>query len=126
MRAVLISMLAVVLMLAAHAGAQAQSYTTLEFANTSGSAVTAWLTLGANSAGTIQNVVLLDTSSGQQVPLTGSGLQGSFTLQANQKVSWNSFNGGVATGSVSFRAPPQSCPVTGGPCGVTKGEFAIN
>ena len=41
-------------------------------------------------------------------------------------MSWDSFNGRLATGAVTFRAFPQSCPTSGGPCGVTKGEFAIN
>jgi len=58
--------------------------------------------------------------------VTGSGLQGSFKLNARQTVSWNAFNGRVATGNVSFRAPPQSCPTPGGPRGVTLGEFAVN
>jgi hypothetical protein len=58
--------------------------------------------------------------------VSGSGLQGSFTLQGNQAVSWNSFSGGAAAGAVTFLAFPQSCPTPGGPCGVTKGEFAIN
>ena len=49
------------------------------------------------------------------MPISGSGLLGSFTLQANQTVSFNSFNGGVtAGGSITFRAPPQSCPTTAG------------
>jgi hypothetical protein len=33
---------------------------------------------------------------------------------------------GPRYGAVTFRAPPQSCPISGGPCGATKGEFAIN
>ena len=126
MRTVLIPIVAVVMTLAAQPGARAQSFTSLQFSNATGSPVTAWLTLGGNSAGRVENVTLVDVSTGQQVPVSGSGLQGSFTLQGNQAVSWNSFNGGVAAGAVTFRAPPQSCPTPGGPCGVTKGEFAIN
>jgi hypothetical protein len=127
MRTVLLAIVAVVLTLPAQDGARAQSFTSLQFSNATGSAVTAWLGLGPESAGRIENVTLLDVSTNQPVPITGSGLLGSFTLQANQTVSWNSFNGGVtAGGSVTFRAPPQSCPTAGGPCGVTKGEFTVN
>jgi hypothetical protein len=97
--------------------------------------VTAWLTLGADSPGGVEQVTLRDVATGQQVPVSGSRLQGSFTLQGKQTVSWDSsFNRpgrepvrhAHATGAVTFRAPPQSCATTGGPCGVTKGEFAIN
>ena len=126
MRTVLLAIVAGVLTLAAQPGARAQSHTSMQFTNDTGSPVTAWLTLGANSAGTVEHVTLVDGSTNQHVPVSGSGLQGSFTLQAHQTVSWNSFNGGVATGSITFRAFPQSCPTPGGPCGVTKGEFAIN
>src|SRR5215216_4776856 len=126
MRTVLVAIVAVVLTLPAQDGARAQAFTSLQFSNATGSPVTAWLTLGADSAGRIENVTLIDVSTNQPVPVSGSGLQGSFTLQANQTVSWNSFNGRRASGSVTFRAPPQSCPTAGGPCGVTKGEFAIN
>jgi hypothetical protein len=69
---------------------------------------------------------LVDVGTGEVVPVNGVGLQGSFTLRAQQTVSWNSFNGGAVAGAVTFRAPPQSCRTPGGPCGVTKGEFAIN
>jgi len=126
MRMVLILIVAVVMMLAAQDGARAQSHTSLWFSNATGSPMTTWLTLGANSAGRVENVMLLDVGTSQLVPVIGSGLQGSFTLQANQTVSWDSFNGRLATGAVTFRAFPQSCPTSGGPCGVTKGEFAIN
>ena len=126
MRTILLPIVAVVMMLAVQDGTRAQSFTSLQFTNETGSPVTAWLTLGANSAGRVENVTLVDGSTGQHVPLSGSGLQGSFTLQGHQTVSWNSFNGGVAAGAVTFRAPPQSCSTSGGPCGVTKGEFAIN
>jgi hypothetical protein len=124
MRMVAILIAAVAMMLAA-GGADAQSFTSLQFSNATGSAVTAWLTLGANSAGKVEDAKLVD-EAGHIVQVNGSGLQGSFTLQANQTVSWNSFNGGLVTGAVTFRALPQYCPVSGGPCGVTKGEFAIN
>src|SRR5262249_240770 len=98
-----------------------------QFTNATGSAVTTWLTLGADSAGTIQNVTLVDPgNNNQSVPISGSGLQGSFTLAANQTVSWNSFNRRSASGSLTFGAPPQWCPTNGGACGVTKAEFAIN
>ncbi len=126
MRTVLILFVAVVMTLAARDGAGAQSFTSLQFSNATGSPVTAWLTLGADSMGKVEDARLVDVGTGQNVPVSGSGLQGSFTLQANQTVSWNSFNGALATGAVTFRAPPQSCPISGGPCGVTKGEFAIN
>ena len=127
MRTALLAIVVLVMMLPAQNGAQAQSYTSLHFSNATASPVTAWLGLGPESAGRIENVTLVDVSTNQQVPITGSGLMGSFTLQANQTVSWNSFNGGVAAGgSITFRAPPQSCPVPGGPCGVTKGEFTVN
>jgi hypothetical protein len=127
MRTVLIAIVAVVMTLAAQDGARAQSFTSLQFTNATVSPVTAWLGLGPESAGRIENVTLVDIRTNQQVPLSGSGLLGSFTLQANQTVSWNSFNGGVAAGgTITFRAPPQSCPTAGGPCGVTKGEFTVN
>jgi hypothetical protein len=127
-----------VMMLAAQDGAQAQrppappasQPTSLQFSNATASSVTAFLTLGDNSAGRIPDVRLVDVSNGQNVPVTNvdpvRSLQGSFTLQPRQTVSWNSFSGGVATGSVTFRAFPQSCRTPGGPSGVTKGEFAIN
>src|SRR5579884_1852692 len=126
MRTVLIPIVAVVMALAVQADSRAQSFTSLQFTNASGSPVTAWLTLGADSAGTVDTARLVDISTNQQVPISGSGLQGSFTLQPNQTVAWDSFSGRRASGSVTFRAPPQSCPTAGGPCGVTKGEFAIN
>jgi len=126
MRTVLILIVAGVMTLVAKDGARAQSFTSLWFSNATANPVTGWLTLGANSAGKVQNVRLVDVSTGQVVPVNGVGLQGSFTLRARQTVSWNSFNGGVAAGAVTFRAPPQSCGTPGGPCGVTKGEFAIN
>jgi hypothetical protein len=126
MRTVAILIVAMAMTLAARDGVRAQSFTSLQFSNATGSPVTTWLTLGANSAGTVENAKLVDVGTGQNVKVDGSGLQGSFTLQANQTVSWNSFNGGLATGAVTFRAPPQSCPIPDGPCGVTKGEFAIN
>jgi hypothetical protein len=115
-----------VMTLSAHEGARAQSFTSVQISNATASPVTAWLTLGAESAGKIQDVRLVDVGTDQVVPVNGVGLQGSFILQAGQAVSWNSFNGGVAAGAVTFRAPPQSCGTLGGPCGVTKGEFAIN
>jgi hypothetical protein len=126
MRTVPILIVALAMTLAARDNAGAQSFTSLRFSNATGSQVTAWLTLGANSAGKVEDAKLVDVSTGQSVPVSGSGLQGSFTLQANQTVSWNSFNGALVTGAVTFRAQPQSCPIPGGPCGVTKGEFAIN
>jgi hypothetical protein len=126
MRMVSILIALAAMTLATRGGAAAQSFTTLRFSNATAGPVTAWLTLGANSAGRIEDARLVDAGTGRNVPLDGSGLQGSFTLQANQTVSWNSFNGGLATGAVTFRAFPQSCPTSGGPCGVTKGEFAIN
>jgi hypothetical protein len=126
MRTFLILIVAVVMTLAARDGAGAQSFTSPRFSNATGSPVTAWLTLGADSMGKVEDAKLLDISTGQNVPVSGSGLQASFTLQANQAVSWNSFNGALATGAVTFRAPPQSCPISGDPCGLTKGEFAIN
>ena len=127
MRTALLAIVLIVLALPAHDGARAQSFTTLQFANATDSPVDAWLGLGPESAGRIQDVRLVDIATNQQVPVSGDGLVGRFTLQAHQTVSWNSFNGGVAAGgSVTFRAPPQSCPVPGGPCGVTKGEFTVN
>lgn len=106
--------------------ARAQSFTSLRFSNVTASPVTAWLTLGANSAGKVQNVRLVDVGTGEGVPVNGVGLQGSFTLRARQTESWNSFSGGAAAAAVTFRAPPQACGTPGGSCGVTKGEFAIN
>jgi hypothetical protein len=126
MRAISTFCAAILMTLAASDGAWAQSFTSLQFSNASDSPVTAWLTLGANSAGKVQDAKLVDVRTGQVVPVNGAGLQGSFTLQANQTVSWNALNGGVATGAVTFRAFPQSCPTPGGPAGVTKGEFAVN
>jgi hypothetical protein len=126
MRMVSILIVAMAMTLATGGGAGAQSFTSLRFSNATGSPVTTWLTLGANSAGRVEDAKLVDVGTGHNVPVNGSGLQGSFTLQANQTVSWNSFNGALVTGAVTFRAPPQSCPTSGGPCGVTKGEFAIN
>jgi hypothetical protein len=124
---VLIPIVAVVMTLAAQDGTRAQSFTSLQFTNETGSPVTAWLGLGPESAGRIQDVRLVDVSTGAQVPIAGSDLLGSFTLQANQTVSWDSFGGRAAAGgSITFRAPPQSCPTAGGPCGVTKGEFTVN
>lgn len=128
MRMVLILIVAGVMMLAAQDGAQAQ--TSLQFSNTTASSVTAWLTLNDNSAGRIQDVRLVDVITRQIVPVKDADparhLQGSFTLQPQQTVSWNSFNGRVAAGNVAFRAAPQFCSTPGGPSGVTLGEFAIN
>ncbi len=121
----LIPLLAVLMTLLAQTGAQAAP-TSLHFTNATDGPVTAWLTLGANSAGRIENVDLRDVSNGSRVPVAGSGLQGSFKLNGRQTVSWNAFDGRVAAGNVSFRAPPQSCPTPGGPAGVTLGEFAVN
>jgi hypothetical protein len=121
----LIPLLAACLTLVALGGARAEP-TSLHFTNATDSPVTAWLTLGADSAGRIGNVQLHDIATGSLVPVTGSGLQGSFTLNARQTVAWDSFNGGRASGNVSFRAPPQSCPTPGGPAGVTLGEFGVN
>jgi hypothetical protein len=126
MRTARILIVAAVMTLAARDGATAQSFTSLQFSNATASPVTTWLTLGANSAGKVEDARLVDVGTGASVPVNGSGLMGSFTLGANQTVSWNSFNGGLVTGAVTFRSPPQSCPTSGGPCGVTKGEFAIN
>jgi hypothetical protein len=126
MRTARILIVAVAMTLATRDGAAAQSFTSLQFSNATGAAVTTWLTLGANSAGKVEDAKLVDVATRESVPISGSGLMGSFTLQANQTVSWNSFNGGLATGAVTFRSFPQSCPTSGGPCGVTKGEFAIN
>src|SRR5437879_13712340 len=54
-------------------------------------------------------ISLLDVSTHQQVPISGSDLLGSFTLAAHQTVSWDSFNGGVAAGgSITFRADRKS------------------
>jgi hypothetical protein len=126
-RTVLLPLVVLVMTFSAQPGARAQSFTSLQFSNATGSPVTAWLGLGPESAGRIEDVRLVDVSTGAQVPISGSGLMGSFTLQANQAVSWDSFGGRVAAGgSITFRAPPQSCPVPGGPCGVTKGEFTVN
>src|SRR5262249_19431191 len=111
MRKVLLAIVGVVMTLAAHDGARAQSFTTVQFSNATGSPVTAWLGLGPESSGRVENANLIDINTMQPVPISGSGLLGSFTLQANQTVSFNSFNGGVtAGGSITFRAPPQSCP----------------
>lgn len=123
----LLAIVAVVLTLAPQPVARAQSYTSLQFTNSTGNAVTAYLTLGADSAGRISDVRLMDGSNQVTIGnVTPDNLQGSFTLQPNQSVTWNSFNGGRASGSITFRAPPQSCKIDGGPCGVTKGEFGIN
>jgi hypothetical protein len=96
--------------LAAREGAGAQSFTPLQFSNASVSPVTAWLTLGADSKGKVEDARLLDVGTGQKVRVSGSGLQGSFTLQANQTVSWNAFNGTLVTGAVTFRTPPAVVP----------------
>ena len=108
MRRVLIPIVAVVMTLVAQPGARAQSFTTLQFSNATGSPVTAWLGLGPESAGRIENVNLVDISTSQPVPISGSGLLGSFTLQANQTVSFNSFNGGVTAGGRSRSGPLRS------------------
>jgi len=131
MRKVLIPIVAVVLTLAVHADGRAQTQrTSLHISNGSGAAVDTYLTLGADSAGRIGDVRLVDVSTNQPVQVEdvdpGQHLQGRFRLNAGQTVSWDSFGGQRATGAVTFRAFPQSCPTANGPCGVTKGEFAIN
>jgi len=131
MRKVLIPMVAVVMALAAQPGARAQNYTTVQFSNATGSPVDAWMGVQPASAGRIGQARLIDIVTQQQVPfsdVTPDGLLGKFTLQANQTVSFDSFSGGATHGgAITFRAPPQSCPVNpGAPCGVTKGEFTIN
>jgi hypothetical protein len=117
--------------LAIQPGARAQSYTTVQFSNATGSSVDAWMGVQPASAGRIGQARLIDIVTQQQVPfsdVTPDGLLGKFTLQANQTVSFDSFSGGATHGgAITFRAPPQSCPVIpGAPCGVTKGEFTIN
>lgn len=70
MRMVLILIVAGVMMLAARDGAQAQrppappatQPTSLQFSNATASSVTAFLTLGDNSAGRIPDVRLVDVS----------------------------------------------------------------
>jgi hypothetical protein len=129
MRKLLIPMVAVVMALAVQADSRAQTHTSLHISNGSGSAVTAWLNLNSGLAGRILDVRLVDVSTNQPVsvtPLSGNDLLGSFRLNAGQTVSWDSFSGQRSGGSVTFRSFPQSCPTEGGPCGVTKGEFAIN
>jgi hypothetical protein len=64
MRTVLILIVAGVMTLVAKDGARAQSFTSLRFSNATANPMTAWLTLGANSAGKVQNVRLVDVSTG--------------------------------------------------------------
>lgn len=127
MRRVSVALAVMILTLGTPPVANADAHTALQFSNASGEPVQAWLAFGPASAGKIENAALVDAATNKPVLVDGTGLMGTFTLQPGQTVNWDAFNGGVvAGGTITFGAPPQSCPVDNGPCGVTKGEFTVN
>lgn len=112
----------------------AQSSTTLEFSNATSGQVTAYLKYASAAMG-ISKVKLVDTHTMRPVPVTvidSATNLGRFMLEGKQTVSWDAFTTvqpvvPVVGGKVSFGAEPDNnCPVPGGPCGVTQGEFTIN
>ncbi len=98
------------------APAPGSTQTTLKVKNSSANDVEVWLTLG-NVDGFIIDVNGI-------FGITGSGLQGSFTLHAGEELEYIPENG--ISGNLSFGTAPINCPTTEFPHGVNIFEFCLN
>jgi hypothetical protein len=93
--------------------------TKLQIVNATDSAVTVWVTLGA-TPGCLQDVT--------QIPYvtSGSGLVGSFVLQAGDSTVAYAPSKMGFNGNLSFNTQPMNCPTESCPNGVNIFEFIIN
>jgi len=90
--------------------------TKLTITNSTNEEVTLWLTLG-DISGFVNDVFGI-------FGITEHGLQGSVTLDASQKVEYESQI--PISGNVSFNIPPMNCPTDDFPNGVNIFEFCLN
>ena len=97
-------------------GGGSTTQTTLKVKNSSASDVQVWLTLG--------NVDGFVTDVNGIFGITGTGLQGSFTLKASEELEYTSEKG--ISGNLSFGTAPINCPTGTYPNGVNIFEFCLN
>jgi len=93
--------------------------TEIKIANKTEDDVEIWVTLGA-TPGCLQDVT--------EIPwiTSGSDLMGSFTLKANDSVSYTPDEGVGLNGNLTAGGPPLNCPTDSFPGGVNIFEFIIN
>lgn len=106
--------------------------TQIKLVNTSSAPVLVFITLGASpgfygpNPGFIQNVATMGNMFNPPVSITGSGLQGSFTLAKGAATVLSMPVGTAISGNFCFGGPPLNCPTAQNPNGQNLAEFTLN
>ncbi len=119
-------------LLAAPTPALAANQTQIKLVNSSQAPVLIFITLGAFPAfygtnpGYIQNVATMGSMFNPPQSISGSGLQGSFTLAKGAATVLSMPSGTAISGNFCFGGPPLNCPTTQNPNGQNLAEFTLN